>query len=177
MNPRNRNLRSRALLCALAVLLALQPLSGSAPGNGEGLAELIKAVVCGCEACGAEDESVAAESRSCCTENAGEDLGDTCACGHPADFPLHSPTLLCEAPAGSTHGSAEAFLQLHASLSAATLDPLSSGASLAHTPGAGSHHGPPGPRPPATGEDGNGSPLGLTDGMPARLAVLCTALV
>ena len=177
MNSRNRNRRSSALLCALALLLALHPLSGSALGNGEGLAALIKAVVCGCEACGAEVETAAVESRSCCADEAAdsEDLGDSCACGHAAEFPLPAPTLLCEAPAGSTAGSMQAFIEQHAAVSAATQDLL--GWCADRAPGATSVHGPPGPRPRGEDGGGGGAPLGLSEGVPARLAVLCTALV
>ena len=179
MNSPNRKRRSSALLCALALLLALHPFSGSALGNGEALAALIKAVACECEACGSEAEAAPAEQRSCCDAepSAEEESDDSCACGHPANFPLPAPTLLCEAPVGGIDGSAGAFLEQQVTVSAATLDPLSQSNDVTHGLGARPRHGSPVRGSPAAGEPRTGAPLGLADGLPARLAVLCTALV
>ena len=172
--------RSSALLAALALLLALHPLSGAAFGKGEGLAELIRSLVCGCESCATETEAAVSESSSCCSEDSrapatpeapGEPSGTDCLCGHPANVPMPAPTPLCEVQDVGAGGSLQNLLARQTALSATTPDPLAGRST------AGSRAAPPGSRPRFEPRDGVGEPPGLPESTTARLAVLCVALV
>lgn len=172
MTPRLQ--RPSTILCSLALLLALHPLSGSALANGEGLAGLIKAMICGCESCVDEVPSAAvsetSESDSCCTEpSSSSETRDDCACGHPAEVPLPAPTPFSEAPKCGSTGTAQELVSHQAELSATTLSPLQ------HLTELVSVHAPPGWQ---DGVEGSGaSALRLGDQASARLAVLCVAQV
>jgi hypothetical protein len=177
---RERTSRSSVLLCSLALLLAMHPLSGSAGGRGEGLAALIRSLLCGCEVCSSRTAPESAPS--CCHRDPAPDEREpdereavkSCPCSHPGDLPLPAPTPLSEGP-GANAGDAAASLVTHfASLSAATPVPFAD-AALAWSGGE-----PPGARPclrPPRVRPGVAEALGVSGGPRKRLAVLQVARI
>jgi len=170
MLTRHRKPRSGVLLCSLALLLAMHPLSGSDGGRGEGLAALIRSLLCGCEVCSAQ--SAPLPTPSCCHQAPAptdEDSVRSCPCSHPGDLSLPTPTPLCEGPDAGAGDAAASFVSHHAALSAATPLPF------AEACFPGRYGEPPGARPPLRIVPGVGEALGIADGPRVRLAVLCTA--
>lgn len=165
------SIRIRPALLAMALLLGLQPLSGADQAGAQGLAMLLRELICGCPTC-AGDEPAAPVGSSCCSEEPAdpEDCGEgPCTCTHPDDVPHPAPVTLA-VPGYGERPIAELVLDgcwasSQRLVGTAELSPSESGGSS------------PPPRTVVDGPSGAAHWQLISDGSPGLVALFCTALL
>jgi hypothetical protein len=165
MRPTSTRRRPGALLLGFALVLLLHPASGASQATGEGIGGLLKALLCACASCQAEEPT---ETDGCCSEEPAEPVDDCaggCSCAHELELPDQLPLSL-PPHAGDTVGPA--FVAAHAQVAALTIDRAREVAQVATGP----------PRPaPLRSWSGTAPFRLLAAGPNGLLAVLCTARI